>query len=115
MRPIAKASTADLAMNASNVANFAVDSTGHVRHPYMFGGDEFADFGNTAVFRFDAGADPYEQNQFLVSTYENRYIFNNFRRNRSTFSTFAAQMAVETRYWDKIQGLAKALAFGVET
>lgn len=115
MSSIAKFSTADLAMNASNVANFAVDSQGRVRHPYMFGGDEFADFGNVPVFRFDAGADPYEQNQFLVSTYEDRYIFNNFRRNLVTFNTYDVVNRVESRYWDKIQGLAKALAFGVET
>ena len=59
----------------------------------MFGSDEFADFGNVPVFRFDAGADSYEQMQFLISTYENRYIFNNFRRNRVTFNTDAVVIA----------------------
>ena len=28
---------------------------------------------------------PYEQMQFIISTYENRYIFDNFRRDRVTF------------------------------
>ena len=75
-------------MRPDLVANFAVDpKQERVRHPYMFGSDEFADFGNVPVFRFDAGADSYEQMQFLISTYENRYIFNNFRRNRTTFNT----------------------------
>ena len=59
----------------------------------MFGSDEFADFGNVPVFRFDAGADSYEQMQFLISTYENRYIFNNFRRNLVTFNTGARRRA----------------------
>jgi hypothetical protein len=114
MRTIPKFSVADAAQSPQNVVNFGVDATGHVRHPYMFGGDEFADVGNVPVFRFDAGADPYEQASFLVSTYENRYVFNNFRRNRVTFSTWQAVNNIESRYWDKIQGLAKTLAFGIE-
>jgi hypothetical protein len=80
----------------------------------MFGSDEFADFGNVPVFRFDAGADAYEQMQFLISTYENRYIFNNFRRNRVTFNTDAVVSALQSRYWDKISYITKALALGVE-
>jgi hypothetical protein len=114
MQPIAKDSQQDLATNASDVANFAVDSQGRVRHPYMFAGDEFADIGNVPVYRFDAGADSYEQATFLVSTYEDRYIFNNFRRNRVTFSTFNTVNYLESRYWDKIQSLAKSLALGTE-
>ena len=43
----------------------------------MFGSDEYADTGNVPVFRFDSGADAYEQVQFLTSVYENRYIFDN--------------------------------------
>ncbi len=114
MKAIAKVSQSDLAANTSDVANFAVDSQGRVRHPYMFAGDEFADIGNVPVYRFDAGADSYEQVQFLVSTYEDRYIFNNFRRDRVTFNTFSTVNYVESRYWDKIQSLAKSLALGVE-
>ena len=68
----------------------------------MFGSDEFADFGNVPVFRFDAGADSYEQIQFLISTYENRYIFDNFRRNRvdvqhRTPSSTASRTGTATR------------------
>jgi hypothetical protein len=114
MKAIPKFSQSDLAANNSDVANFAVDSMGRVRHPYMFAGDEFADIGNIPVYRFDAGADTYEQAQFLVSTYEDRYIFNNFRRNRVTFSTYNTVNYVETRYWDKLQSMAKSLALGIE-
>lgn len=114
MRDIPKLSPADAARSPQNVARFAVDKQGHPRHPYMFGSDEFADFGNVPVFRFDAGADAYEQTQFLVSTYENRYIFNNFRRNRVTFTTLRTVAAIEDRYWDKIQAGAKSLALGIE-
>jgi hypothetical protein len=114
MRSIAKSSQTDLMANAANVANFAVDAQNRVRHPYMFAGDEFADIGNVPVYRFDAGADAYEQMQFLVTTYENRYIFNNFRRGRVSFSTHKAVDYVETRYWDKIQSMTKSLALGVE-
>jgi len=114
MSSIAKISQADVQMNASDVANFAVDSSGRVRHPYMFAGDEFVDIGNVPVFRFDAGADAYEQIEFLISTYEDRYIFNNFRRNRVTFNTHANVDYVEDRYWDKIKYITKSLALGIE-
>jgi hypothetical protein len=96
------------------VAHFAVDKHNRVRHPYMFGSDEFADFGNVPVFRFDAGADSYEQVQFLTSTYENRYIFNNFRRNLVLFDTKAVVHKIADRYFDKVQGITKSLALGVE-
>lgn len=80
------------------------------RHPYMFGSDEFADFGNVPVFRFDAGADAYEQIQFLTTTYENRYIFDNFRRDKSLFNTHTQVERVNSRYFEKIQGMVKSLA-----
>jgi hypothetical protein len=95
-------------------AHFAVDKTGRVRHPYMFGSDEYADIGNAAVFRFDAGADQYEQFQYLISTYENRYIFDNFRRGRTTFDTQVQVKRAQSRYFDKIQQMTQGLALLVE-
>ncbi len=95
---------------AGTTASFAVDPKGRVRHPYMFGSDEFADFGNVPVFRFDAGGDSYEQYQFLISTYENRYVFDNFRRDRALFNTSAVVARTQSRYFDKIQGMTKSLA-----
>ncbi|HWW86160.1 MAG TPA: hypothetical protein VNZ26_21335, partial [Vicinamibacterales bacterium] len=100
--------------NAGQLAYFAVDKKGRVRHPYMMGSDEFADFGNIPVFRFDVGADSYEQMQFFISTYENRYIFDNFRRNRVAFQTATTVGRLQGRYWDKIQAVTKSLALGVE-
>ncbi|MDP9002551.1 MAG: hypothetical protein M3O46_20875, partial [Myxococcota bacterium] len=114
MRTIDKYSSQASAIRPDLVANFAVDGKNRVRHPYMFGSDEFADVGNIPVFRFDAGADAYEQTQFLVSTYENRYVFNNFRRNQVLFNTAAVVNRIETRYWDKIQAITKSLALGIE-
>jgi hypothetical protein len=101
--------TAYFAVYAPNGA-----TSGPVRHPYMFGSDEFADIGNMPVFRFDAGADQYEQFQFLISTYENRYIFDNFRRDRSTFDTHVQVARAQSRYFDKIQQMTKGLALMVE-
>ena len=86
----------------------------HVRHPYMFGSDEFADIGNVPVFRFDAGADTYEQMQFIISTYENRYIFDNFRRNRTTFQSINVMGRVEDRYFDKLRDVMKTFALLLE-
>ncbi|HSY20478.1 MAG TPA: zinc-dependent metalloprotease [Polyangiaceae bacterium] len=126
MLTVDKFSAAVTAVRPDLVANFAVDSglpiwrqsnpayQGRVRHPYLFGSDEFADVGNVPVFRFDAGADTYEQMQFLISTYEDRYVFDNFRRNRVTFNTAAVVSRIEDRYFDKIQALSKSLALGVE-
>ncbi len=85
------------------------NSKNQLRHPYMFGSDEFADFGNMPVFRFDSGADAYEQAQFITSTYENRYIFVNFRRDRTTFDTDAVVSRIESRYFDKLTSATKAL------
>jgi hypothetical protein len=88
--------------------------TNRVRHPYMFGSDEFADIGNIPVFRFDAGADTYEQMQFIISTYENRYIFDNFRRNRTTFQSINVMNRVEDRYFDKIKDVMKTFGLLLE-
>jgi len=93
-----------------NWAQFGTGQQGKIRHPYMFGSDEFADFGNIPVFRFDAGADNYEQLEFLITTYENRYIFNNFRRNRVNFTTLGVNNRVASRYFDKIQSIVKSFA-----
>jgi hypothetical protein len=101
-------------LNGGTLANFAVDKKGRVRHPYMMGSDEFADFGNIPVFRFDAGADAYEQMQFFISTYQNRYIFDNFRRNRVAFHSSMAVDRIQSRYWDKVQAVTKSLALGIE-
>jgi hypothetical protein len=115
MITVNKIDSAVTAVRPDLVANFAVDpKTGRVRHPYAMGSDEFADFGNTPVYRFDAGADAYEQSQFLISTYEDRYIFNDFRRNRVMFSSDAVDTYTQSRYFDKVQGITKALALGVE-
>jgi hypothetical protein len=114
MRTVDKFSPAVTAVRPDLVANFAVDKQNRVRHPYLFGSDEFADFGNVPVFRFDSGADSYEQMQFLISTYENRYIFNNFRRNRVTFNTYQVVDRIQSRYLDKIHSITKSLALGLE-
>jgi hypothetical protein len=113
MKTVPKFDTAVLADRPDLVANFAVDPKGRVRHPYMFGSDEFA-YGNLPDLRFDAGADSYEQAQFWISTYENRYIFNNFRRNRVTFETGGVVDRLVGRYWEGLTWITKALALGVE-
>jgi hypothetical protein len=113
MKTVPKFDTAVLGTRPDLVANFAVDPQGRVRHPYMFGSDEFA-YGNLPTLRFDSGADSYEQAQFWISTYENRYIFNNFRRDRVTFNTGDTVNRVVGRYWEGLTWITKALALGVE-
>ncbi|HEX3698748.1 MAG TPA: hypothetical protein VH374_25490 [Polyangia bacterium] len=89
----------------------SIDPTGRLRVPYAFASDNWADTGNASVFRFDNGAEPYEQMQFLVSTQENRHIFDNYRRNRTTFSLIGAAQRSFDRYNVKMQGLAGGVGF----
>ncbi len=90
----------------------AVDPAGRVRRGYMFSSDEYADSGNVPSFSDDAGADAYEQIAFLESAYENRYIFDYFRRNRVQFNSWDTTNRVQARYLDTIQMIAKAFFFG---
>ncbi|HQY63887.1 MAG: hypothetical protein IPQ09_16995 [Myxococcales bacterium] len=82
---------------------------GFARHPYMFSSDEFADGGNVLVYRHDAGADLYEQAQYFIASYENRYIFDNFRRNRVMFNVEGAVDRTLYRYFEKMTATTKAM------
>ncbi|CAN5286438.1 hypothetical protein BH09MYX1_BH09MYX1_33700 [soil metagenome] len=101
-----------LASYSFGVAKSAVDAGGRVRRGYMFSSDEFADTGNVPSFRYDAGADAYEQVRFLESAYENRYILDSFRRNRVEFDSENVTMRTQAHYLDAIQLIAKTFAFG---
>ena len=89
-----------------------VDTQGRVRRGYLFSSDEFADTGNVPSFTDDAGADAYEQIRFLEGAYENRYIFDAFRRNRVQFNSEDTTARIQGRYLDNLQLIAKAFAFG---
>lgn len=58
--------------------------------PYRFCSDEFA--GAPVCNRFDAGADPYEVNQFLTNKYWDWYLMNNFKNGKYGFSTSNAYL-----------------------
>jgi hypothetical protein len=90
-------------------SNWAFDKKDRVRHPYMFSSDEFASPTNVESTRFDSGADPYEKMQFLVTAYENRYIFDNFRRGRVQFNSQNVVNRAGGRYFDMIAGITKSL------
>jgi hypothetical protein len=90
----------------------AVDpATKRVRVPYSFASDNWADTGNTSVFRHDNGADPYEQVMFLITTQENRHIFDNYRRGRNTFNVRAAADRSYSRYNEKLLGISSGMPF----
>ena len=90
-----------------------VDPQGRVRRGYMFSSDEFADTGNVPSFRYDAGADPYEQVRFLEAAYENRYILDAFRRGRTQFNSEGVVNRIQSHYLDTIQLLAKTFGFAM--
>lgn len=87
----------------------SVDSAARVRVPYGFATDRWADLGNLAVYRHDNGADPYELFDFLITQQEVSHIFDNYRRNRQTFSVRAAAMRTLGRYNEKLRDAAKGL------
>jgi hypothetical protein len=104
-------SDAEIGNGFFRAANAIDDATKRVRVPYSFASDNWADLGNTSVFRHDNGADPYEQVMFLTTTQENRHIFDNYRRGRNTFSVRAAADRSYSRYNDKLVGIAGGMAF----
>jgi hypothetical protein len=87
------------------------DELGRVRRPYMFGSDEYADFSNTAVHRSDSGADAYEQTLFYISEYEDRHIWDNYRRNRTNFTLTRSIGRSYGRFLEKLKNLYKGYAF----
>ena len=90
-----------------------VDPQGRVRRGYMFSSDEFADTGNVPSFRYDAGADPYEQIRFLEAAYENRYILDAFRRGRTQFNSESVTERIQSHFLDTIQLIAKTFGFAM--
>jgi hypothetical protein len=109
-----QATTAEAGGQAySGGPNVFVTSSGakQLRVPFSFASDNWADTGNASVFRHDNGADPYEQVQFLINTQEDRHIFDNYRRGRTSFSLIAASDRSFQRYTSKMQGLAGGVGF----
>lgn len=99
------------------------DASERVRVPYGFATDRWADLGNVSVYRHDNGADPYEQFTFFINQQELGHIFDNYRRNRQSFSVRNAANRILGRYSTKMRDGAKGLTllrniyvdFGLET
>ena len=89
-----------------------IDALGRVRRPYMFGSDDYADIGNLAVLRHDNGADAFEVTHYLISQYEDRHVFQDYRRNRSDFSLKKSFMYSFQRQNAKLMEITKG--FGLE-
>jgi hypothetical protein len=67
-----------------------VIGTALLRVPYMFCSDESADGPVQSCYRFDRGADYYEQTRSHLEDYWNYYFDTHFRRDRTFFSGNAA-------------------------
>jgi hypothetical protein len=85
------------------------DARGRVRVPYGFGTDSWADLGNLSVYRHDNGADAYELFDFFITQQEVGHVFDNYRRNRATFSVRNASNRALTRFNEKMRDGAKGL------
>ncbi|WP_240475323.1 hypothetical protein [Vulgatibacter incomptus] len=91
----------------------AVDRSSRVRVPYGFATDRWADLGNVSVYRHVNGADIYELFDFLITQQEMNHIFDNYRRNRLTFSIRGAANRTLSRYNEKLRDAAKGLGLMV--
>jgi hypothetical protein len=85
------------------------DGAEQTRVPYGFATDRWADLGNLAVYRHDAGADAYELFEFFIAEQETRHIFDNYRRNRHGFSVRSASSRILSRYNEKMRDGAKGM------
>ncbi len=101
------------AADASEGANVrspsVIDAFRRVRAPYGFATDRWADLGNLSVYRHDNGADAYELFDFLITQQEVGHIFDNYRRNRQTFSVRGASSRTLSRYNEKLRDAAKGM------
>jgi hypothetical protein len=88
----------------------AVDPQSRVRVATGFASDNRADIGNSAVFRHDNGADPYEQVSFLMAQAEMLHIFSDYRRGRTNFSVRSAADRWRKRTGEKIRDIGKSIA-----
>ncbi len=86
-----------------------VDQHDRLRVPYGFATDSWADLGNLSVYRHDNGADPYELFNFLITEQETRHIFDNYRRQRTSFSVRTQANRILGRYNEKMRDGAKGL------
>jgi len=87
----------------------SVDAAKRTRVPYGFATDRWADLGNVAVYRHDNGADVYELFNFFITQQEVGHIFDNYRRNRQSFSVRSASGRTLERYNTKMRDAAKGL------
>ncbi|MBK7860467.1 MAG: hypothetical protein IPJ65_18015 [Archangiaceae bacterium] len=101
--------TATDSEGANGQSENTVDPQNRVRFPYGFATDRWADLGNLSVYRHDNGADAYEIFDFLITQQETNHIFDNYRRNRRTFSVRTAANRQLERYNEKVRDGAKGL------
>lgn len=96
-----------------NAAPFQADAALRTRVPYAFASDEWADLGNSSVYRHDNGADAYELMNFWIAQQEVNHIFSNYRRGRATFNIRGAYKRTLERYHEKMRDTAKGLGLYV--
>ncbi len=93
------------------VTRRALDKDQRPRMPYAFSSDGSVEGGIPSTYQHDNGADIYEEMVFHDSLYEDRHIFDNFRRGRVSFSLYGAYQRAVSRYHGKIAGLAQQYSF----
>jgi len=93
------------------LARRAQDNKGRPRMPYAFCSDEWVEAGIPSCYQHDNGGDIFEEMMFHDALYEDRHIFDNFRRGRLNFSIYGAYQRGVARYHQKIETLTGEYAF----
>lgn len=91
----------------------SADGSNRTRVPHAFASDDWADLGNIAVFRHDAGGDLFETMHFWIAQQEMNHIFTSYRRGRRDFSVWGAFNRTLSRYHEKMRDSAKAIGLYV--
>jgi hypothetical protein len=93
------------------LARRAVDNQGRPRMPYAFCSDEWVEAGLPSCYQHDNGADIVEETMFHDRLYEDRHLFDNYRRGRTNFTIYGAYQRTASRYHGKLESLAGQYAF----
>jgi hypothetical protein len=93
------------------VTRRALDTKQRPRMPYAFSSDGSVEGGIPSTYQHDNGADIYEEMVFHDSLYEDRHIFDNFRRGRVNFTLYGAYNRAVSRYHGKMASLCEQYSF----
>lgn len=92
-------------------SQYEADGNQLVRVPYYACYDEYRD-STARCHTWDQGADHYEITKNFIQMYQEYYIFNNFQRDRISYSPFSVLNTLLGRYFLPIQNMYQNWIYG---